>query len=258
MPDIRQYILSATRTYHYRLRTIVPIDDAALSKIETALLKYDPIDMTMPRKTIFQDSPLDFPNVKNHEVYILDFETAYPAKSKELIEREIADALDTFREYVVVRTPNDPTELETERLNALRDIEAAAEKADLKPESLLVTAQDYPEAPEVDTADLYGDAYNKKFLSYIAKVEAEKKEARKAEAPNPLFSWLDQPKPEAAAEDFNADIDGVVKPVSTGTDPVDGGPDRSAYGNFDGVGAKLRRVYKSMKGADTVLTSKGE
>lgn len=258
MRSIRQYILNATRTYNYRLRTVRPIDDDALSQIEDAILKYDPLDMSAPRKTMFQDAPLDFPNVKNAEVYILDFETAFPA-SKDVIEKEIADALGCWRGEVVVRTPNDPTELETERLNAQRAIADVAEKDDMVPGSLLATAQDYPEAPEVDVSDLYGDAYNTKFLGYVAKVEAEKKEGRKFEAPNPLFTWLDQPKPDAPGPDFNADIDGVVKPVTAGTEPSGTGPDRSAYGNLDGVGTKLRRVYKSMgKGTQAVLSSKGE
>jgi hypothetical protein len=243
--DIRQYIFNAKRTYHYRLRTIVPITDEVLSRIETAILRYDPLDMTAPKKTMFQASPLDFVDVKNAEVYILDFETAFPGVSA-LMEKEIADAIGTIAQYVIVRTPNDPTELEILRLNMEAELAEKAEKGDLKPASLMATAATYPEMPEVDASNYYGAGYNKKFLNYVNTVSAEQAEARKVDAPNPLFKWVDMPK---------NDVESVCPPELEGAEAKDdkNGPGRSEFGNFDSTKPKLRRVYKSMAGKEQVV-----
>jgi hypothetical protein len=243
--DIRQYIFNATRTYHYRLRTIVPVTDEVLSQIETAILRYEPLDMTAPKKTMFQASPLDFVGVKNAEVYIIDFETAFPGV-RELMEKEIATAIGTIPQYVVVRTQNDPTELETLRLNMEAELAEKAGKEDLKPASLMATAETYPEMPEIDASNYYGDGYNKKFLNYVNAVSAEQAEARKVDATNPLFKWVDMPK---------SDVEAVCPPVPEGTEGKcdANGPGQSSYGNFDGTKPKLRRVYKSMAGKEQVV-----
>jgi hypothetical protein len=218
-----------------------------MTRIERTLLKYDPLDISMPKKTMFQANPLDFPNVKNAEIYIVDIELALPASAWILIPT-LADALGLPKAFVVVRSLNEPAETETARLTA----EAEATEKGLKPEAVLMdpTYEDAPETPSSDT--LYGDAYNKKFLAYLKRVEDERNEASKVDAPAPLFKWLDKPKDATLAGDFNADVDGAPAPANVGSDapPSIAGK----HGNVENKDVSFRRAYRDESGKKVVIT----
>jgi hypothetical protein len=135
--SIIKYLAESERTYHYRIKTVFELDDAAMDQIERVLAKYVPVDIKAVKKTIIQKNPLDFPNVDAAEVYILDIALQLPA-SGYVLAQEIKLALAIPDKFVVVRSSNDPTSLETDRLNAEKDIHDQAEKKGLLHASLLL------------------------------------------------------------------------------------------------------------------------
>lgn len=201
--NLKQYIAETERKYNYRLKSVEPLDDDAMDRIERVAMKYQPIDISRPKKTMMQSNPLDFPNVDSAEVWIVDLEFGLPA-SPYVIAREIHFALDCPEKFIVVLGLNDPSAIETGRLNAEQEMKDEAEKLGLKPSGLL----NDPTYSEVTTpTDLYGKVHNQKFLDALRTVQKERDEKSKIDAPNPLFKWMDMPDQEKTDEGlYNADI----------------------------------------------------
>ena len=73
MSKFREFLATNEKQYYYRIKTVVPLDDAAMDRIERTIVKYLPLDVGRPEKTIFQRHPLDFPGVDNAEVRNIQF-----------------------------------------------------------------------------------------------------------------------------------------------------------------------------------------
>ncbi|RYD62543.1 MAG: hypothetical protein EOP83_14325 [Verrucomicrobiaceae bacterium] len=195
--NLRQYIANAEKTYSYRIKTVVPLSDDAMGRIERVILKYQPVDLSAPRKTMMQKNPLDFPTVGVAEVHIVDAEFGLPASPAQL-QMELVKALGIPEKFLVVRGDNDPMEHQSEEIVAKAEMDEA--EKDAKPGSLLELPE-YEEAEPVEGKDLYGDDYNKRFLGYLKTVADERREQTKVDSPNAPFKWLDMPKPDVDADE---------------------------------------------------------
>jgi hypothetical protein len=253
--DIKQYLTEAEKQYHLRLKTIVPLDDELMDKIEMMVAKYQPTSISRPMKTIMQRQPLDFPNVDCAEVFIVDMSFMLPT-APHVLRADLRKVLDAPENFVFVRNQNEPGEWQTEMLNALADIEAEAKKQGLIP----VAALEDPEYNDSDLQvnDLYGNDYNASLLGYLGQVEQERKDAiqRVVSAP---FVWLDLPdrtqqEPVQDNSDFNANIRGapIVAPAPRDKPSVN----TSIFGNLDPSAREVRRVYKDANGNKVVLARK--
>jgi hypothetical protein len=252
--NIKRYIAEANKEYHLRLKTIVPLDDEAMDKIEMCVAKYQLLAISRPIKTILQRAPLDFPNVESGEVYIVDMSFGLPT-APHIIRADIRKALNAPENYVFVRNKNEPGEIQSEIANAVADIEAEAFKKGLKLAAIL-DDPDYNIA--IDYEQSYGNAYNSAFLGYLASVEKERKDAIQRVETAP-FNWLDLPdrkdqEPVQDDSNFNAHIKDapVVGGVKASTPKVN----YSVFGSFDPSANEIRRVYKDDKGNKVVLTRK--
>ena len=247
--NLKNYIAETERTYTYKLKTIVQLDDYAMDRIEQVCLKYQPIDISRPRKLMLQKAPLDFTNVDAAEVWVVDFEFGLPVSSY-VFGEEIRYALGARERDVIVRGSNDPTEVENERLVAADEMSAEATAKGLKPSGLI----EDPTYSEVTPAeDLYGKAHNEKFLDYLRTVQKEREEKAKVDPANPLFKWMDMPKQEVEDEGaYNADIpDAPRLGKDNGTGPC---PDTSDKGIF----TDRRKTYKRQygKGGERTMLTK--
>lgn len=247
--SLQQYITESEKQYFLRLKTIVPVDDDAMGRIEQALAKYNPLEISRPMKTILQRTPLDFPNVEAAEVYIVDLVLGLPA-APHVIRADIRKVLNAPENYVFVRDCNEWGEIETMRLNALTDIELEAERRGLLPAALL-GIPDYDEAEEFDNTSLYGTDYNDALIDYLSGVEKEKREAR----PLP-FEWLKRPEPPAEPPGIN--YNSHIKDAPFVTWKVKKKPDvnQSMLGNLDLSKHSVRRIYVDRDGKKVVLSRK--
>jgi hypothetical protein len=250
--DFKQYIADAQRFYHYRVKTICVLDDHAMDWFERVLLKYDPVDITKPHKTIIQKNPLDFKNVAAAEVWIVDVTTALPA-SGYVLQKELQLALGIPENYIVVRGENDPIEIENDRLVADEQMDLDAAAKGLTRDALL-TDQDYS---EVDTTDpeLYGAKYNSQFLGFLRTVQKDRAEKAKVDAEGGYFSWLNQPKPDVEPDEgaYNADIKDAPTIGKVGTDLNN--YQTAPEGNMTGGKREYRRLY-GKDGVRTTLSQK--
>lgn len=251
--NLKQYIAETERVYNYRLKSVIPLDDEAMDRLETAILKYQPIDITRPIKTMLQKNPLDFPNVFAAEVFICDLTLGLPASSY-VLQNQIRTALHTSASNIVVRGYNDPTEIETNRLNAMAELDADARDKGLEPRSVL-TDPNYGEFQSTDK-ELYGNAYNSKFLNYLRKVQKEDEDSHKVDAHNSLFSWMDLPKSDVADDNnaYNKDIKDAPTIGNAKGDTVDTSASNS--GSMSDNKKTYKRLYgkNGIRMKDSILT----
>jgi hypothetical protein len=246
----KKYIAETERSYNYRLRTVTPLDNTAMERIERIVMKYQPLEVSEPRKTMLQSNPLDFTNVDAAEVWIVDFTLGLPASGYVLGE-EIRHSLGVPANHVIVRGANDPTEVESERLVAAGEIGEEAAKLGLKPSGLL---SDPTYSEVTPAADLYGKAHNEKFLDYLHTVQKEREEKSKVEPTSPLFKWIDMPKQETHDDGlYNADIPDAPRLGRAG--PKTDGSDTAREGNLDDRKRTYKRQY-GKTGERTMLSRK--
>lgn len=244
--DIRHYIAQAEKTYSYRIKTVFPLTDDVMGRIEQLILKYKPLDLGSPRKTMFQKAPLDFPTVQGAEVYMLDIELGLPC-SGVVLARELTQALGVPDKFIVVRGENDPTELETERMVAKAEMDETAEKAGETPGARL-DLPGYDEVEAQDGSELYGDKYNRRFLGHLKAVEDERIEAMKLKNTPAPFGWLD----------VKADPEVPTDPGPTiGMEAGKENDQIGNRGNLDNARQKYTRLYQK-QGKTYVKRSDGD
>jgi len=181
--DFKTYLLRTKRTHYYRLKSIMPIGDfgstedekaeamTRLERIERCVARYEPISFEKVKRTMIQHLPLDFPNVQNREVYILDMVFAVPCSPEALLQLvHAATRIPVF--YLAVHGEADPREIEMQKADALAEIAAEAADKGLVPAALL-SDPDYMEAPDTPD-DLFGNEANSRFLSYLASIRTDK------------------------------------------------------------------------------------
>lgn len=249
------YLKDAGREYSFRIKTVSPLDDDHMEYIERVLQKYVLTDITKPIKTIMQKHPLDFPDIRNHEVWIVDVVTQLPA-SAYVLQQELKLALKLPEKYIVVRAENDPLEVYTQEIDAKNEIDIVAAEKGLSPASRLSTNRHYDEDERAELDQpAYGDEYNSAFLDTIAKVKAERDAAIVSPQSEELNQGGDVEDSEVAHDDgtFNAEIKDAPKPHTTNeymsmlknlrkTEKA-GDPRLSTVGNYDDDEIKQSKKY---------------
>jgi hypothetical protein len=204
------------------------MDDHFIATLKEALFKYDVKSVSAPKKLRAQPTPMDFREFSMAEIYIVDIETAVPASSY-VLAVEIRQALQLSDNKLVVRGENEPIELEAQKIEEIHKDDEYKSVLD----NPTYEGEDQPK--EV----AYGDAYNKKFLNYLAQKKADTEvetipaveEVKKTNK----FKWLAK-KDTAVADDFNKDFD-TVKPVHSNTKKAGAKADKpnltANHGNYD-------------------------
>lgn len=238
MKSFREYLEESKKTYQYRIKTIVPIEDGMMDRIEEVLSKYDALEVSRPKVTILQKNPLDFPDVEAAEVSIVDVTTNLAASSYEL-QQLLRGVLNIPEKFIVVRGAHEPIERYTTDAELKAEIDAEADSKGLTPAPLLSTN---PVEPENETSvpgeKLYGDKYNMSLLRFL--------NANRAAA-----------KPETG-EDFNKDQAGV-KPVPYWEKGDEDAPLDGFLGKYDNLTDDIRgveKVFTDKKGQSKVISKR--
>lgn len=254
--------------HHYRIKTVKELNNDDIDTLERILEKYVLIDMSDVEKTIIQRNPLDFQDIYASEVFIVDVITQLPV-SPYVLRQELKLGLNINEDHVVVNSENDPSRLETERLNAFNDIEDEAETENIEPDSFLSTKPEYEYFEQGDDGKYYyGDYYNDSFKEVLAKVDNEH-ELEKYEPDSSLFSWLGkkQEHPDDYDNNFNDHIEHApkIKPrwrrnnYDISSDEQNKIYSRkSKYGNIDAAHRTHGKVYKDNNNNRQVLTRRKE
>ncbi|NJO62839.1 MAG: hypothetical protein HC836_32830 [Richelia sp. RM2_1_2] len=263
MKTFLEHLFESDKEYHFRIKTIVPLDDAMLDRVERVLRKYELRDFKGPTKTIFQDHPLDFSDISAAEVFIIDVVIGVP-QSSYILQQELRDALSISEKFIVVRGDNEPLEVETQRMRMQKEIANQANEKGLKKSSLLDTDSTYSESEfEADGAQFFGNEHVSKFLNTLATV-ASSRNSPVVEPKSGLFNWLkDAPKADVELDDttFNTNIQDAPKvvpwwKVKSESNALE--DNVSIQGNLDDDSEERHVNYLNQRGTKKVLSSKSD
>lgn len=184
------YIAESKTEYKYTLKFAVhEMTDPMIDCLESALVKYKIKEASAFRKTPIQESPLDFPSVKNTPVFICNLVLEYPA-SLDFLRTYICNSMGISPSQLAVYSENDPRQIETDLF-----IERNSEEYKEKYKARLGS-----EYEETGDKDMFGEKYNMDFLKELEKVRNER-DAVVKQTEKPEINHSDLP---AGYGDFNS------------------------------------------------------
>lgn len=205
--SFKQIYENVEKEYHFRIKSLVDLSER-IDEVTKVLEKYDVKEISKVQKTIFQRHPLDFSEFDAAEVWIVDVTTRFPITPYVLM-LDLAATLDISENFIIVRSDNEPTEVESNKMVAITDIEAKEEP--FIPSPVLSTDPLYPEN-SLDGKLIVGNEYNSKFLDFLAQQANVRAEASVVKTGQGLFAWIEaNPDEHADSGDFNADIKDAPK-----------------------------------------------
>ena len=252
MKSFREYLAESTREYGYVIKLAAEPSDEQLDAAELYLSQFGLVEMTQP--IWLKDDKLDFVDQHNVQIWQINFVTTMPLSSYITMEG-LRGVLNVPEKNIVVRTATEPVEEYADDFMTDRGFQTIAKDKDLKSMGRLSTDRMYQDIEQPVVTDIYGDAYNKRFLDYLAGVKATRP-SDEVDSSQPLFSWLEMSKvaphePVQDMADFNARYE-TPKPVykPSSKDVADPTP-RSGLGpegNFDDGAQIMYRFYKDRDG----------
>ncbi len=203
MTNFTQYLAESTKEYNYKIKVVGDLSEDFGAKLQRALAKYEVKSLSKGKKTPIQNTPLDFPGIKNESVTIFELVTMYPASVFEM-KALIADSMRLHANQVVVRTPNEPTEQYQADMNV---------KAKSEFKSVLQDVE-YKDAPKIKADEVYGDKANQSLLKELLKARKNK------------IEFADKPKVEQEVMKNEVDKKNAGSPIQAAhKGPVKGNPD---------------------------------
>ena len=180
MKNFLEYLTDSEKTYEFRIK-IANVDPAeCLEKIENALEAFDVASISKPKRLPIKESDIDFPNMPNCQLYLMDIVVKYPCNEQQ-IRNVVSQRACIPANNVFVIPKNHPEEQRRWNEENSSDI-----REYVKGESVL--DKPYADDPKAKAA---GDAYSGfmtilKELSQVKLDEAEGGKTDKAETTNDL------------------------------------------------------------------------
>ena len=158
------YLTESAKEYKFKLKFAVnEWAPEQTDKLERALSRYDLRSITTFKETPIQESPLDFPNIKNTKVFVTEIVLGYPA-TLDMLRRFVADKTCVHEAAVAVYSANDP-----------RDVYTAEWLERMSPEFKEAYTPRLGSDPEQTVVPAYGAEQTKDLLDQMAKERAERK-----------------------------------------------------------------------------------
>ncbi len=204
MKSFATYVAEVKTEYKYVLKFAVnEMTDVMIDQLEAGLAKYDLKKASSFRKTPIQESPLDFPNVKNTSVFICDLTLGYPG-SLDFLRTYICNTMGLSPQVLAVYSENDPRQIET-------DLYLDRNSPEYKKKYKTRLGSDYEEVQDAEQ-ETYGEKYNTSFLKELEQV---RKERETVIVENPL-----SPAPSEDHSTLPKDYDGFNDPKNLKKDDV--------------------------------------
>ena len=81
MGDFTKYLTESQKQYEFRVKIAGELDKGFGAKLEQALQKFEVAKISAGKTTPIQETPLDFPSMKNTSVTIYEVTTNYPTEA---------------------------------------------------------------------------------------------------------------------------------------------------------------------------------
>jgi hypothetical protein len=162
MKTFKEYLTESKKVYSFKVKVAGELPEKFQEGLKTRLGRCGVMKVEKLSSTPIQESPLDFPELKNMEVTIFEVICEYPVTSPEISVEIKNMGLDEacYR----VRGSNEPTEQEQILANAEPTGEALLDENDLDAATTKIKHKDY-----------FGDEFNKGFLKDLSKAAKDRK-----------------------------------------------------------------------------------
>jgi hypothetical protein len=264
MKNLLNYLAESAQSYTYNVKFTCKLDDNQLKALEAFFRKYDLRNISAP--VDLPDDTHDFYNVhdtatdpNDRHIWGVSVELGMPV-SPYIITVDLHQTLGINERFVNVRGVNEPEELQSNDIKFNNDAAETAKKDGLVPTGRLSTDRFYNKEEQPLATNIYGNEYNKNFLSYLKNIQDTRASKEFTES-MPLFSWLQmkavkEQEPMQVAGDFNEQFD-TPKPVYDKASP-DAPIDRKFLGpkgNFDDGVVQNLKFYQDQGGKKVILTA---
>ena len=115
--NLIEYIEQNQKDAEVRIKFAFEPEKEQLDKLERHLKKYDAQKVSAPQRVMLQSAPLDFPDFKGYEIYVVDASCSLPVSSFSL-QQELCKILCTQESMIRVRVAGEPSEVEQEAMEA--------------------------------------------------------------------------------------------------------------------------------------------
>ena len=169
MKTFREYLAESKKVYSFKVKVAGELPENFQKNLKTHLAACGVMTLEKVSTTPIQESPMDFPELKNAEVHIFEVVLEYPTTAPQLTValKELGLEECCFR----VRGSGEPSEQEQVLANAEPSGEALLDETDLD-----------KTAPKIKHKDYFGNDFNKGFLKDLEKTaKARKKESGQEE-----------------------------------------------------------------------------
>ena len=126
MRSFKEILTESKKTYEFKIGVAGELPEDFQDRLETALQKFNLVNISSGKKTPIQERPLDFPQLQNMEVTYFEAEVEYPTTSQ-VLQEYVGSCCVVPQSNIIVRNANDPRE------------DYQAEKDDAPYEAMLTT-----------------------------------------------------------------------------------------------------------------------
>jgi hypothetical protein len=113
MKSFTEFLTESTKQYNFRIKVAGTLSDEQVDRLESAMEKWGLQSINKPKVTPIQKHPVDFTNLKEIEVSIMDMTLDYPATPQEIIAR-MAEYCTINADHIKVFNSDDPNQIEME------------------------------------------------------------------------------------------------------------------------------------------------
>lgn len=187
MKNFLEYLANSEKTYEFRIKIADVNPDEHMDKIKNALEAYEVESISSVKRLPIKDSDIDFPSMKNCQLYLMDAVLKYPCNNDQ-VRAVIAERACIPAANIFVVPKNHPEEQRRWNEDGTSDI-----KEFKQGEAVLDKA--YEDNPEAKAA---GESYANfnsilKELSQVKLAEAEGGKTEEAKTTNDLPQGNDSP-----------------------------------------------------------------
>jgi hypothetical protein len=109
MKSFKEFLTESKKTYEFKIGVAGVLPEGFVDQLETAMQKFQVVNMGAGKKTPIQERPLDFPQLQNMEVTYYEVEVNYPTTSQ-VLQEYVGKCCGVDQSHIIVRNTNDPRE----------------------------------------------------------------------------------------------------------------------------------------------------
>jgi hypothetical protein len=102
------------KTYKFLVRVAGNLPESFDKHLKTHLEKFSLVEISSPKRTPIQETPMDFPQLQNMEVTTYEVEVNYPTTSH-VLEQYLVGCCGVDHTHINVRVPGEPVELDQKK-----------------------------------------------------------------------------------------------------------------------------------------------